>query len=151
MPGSSGFDRLSPGPATHISSHSFSASSVSLCTSPMQSEARGSILHMRIFYPVTECVHSGIIVIRIIKYSHLIAIYMDLTTLDTIRIAIGTAILLYVAYCLLNLKVWLRGPIGLTSKTFAWGPREENESIFMLHVIFGCLFGAFLVVAPFLF
>mgnify|MGYP000899346990 FL=1 len=76
---------------------------------------------------------------------------MDLTTQELVRIAVGMAIMAYVGYCLLNQKVWLRGPIGLTSKTFAWGTREENQMIFMFHVIAGTAFGIWLVVGPFLF
>ena len=75
---------------------------------------------------------------------------MDLTTLDFIRIAVGLAILAYVGYCILNQKVWLRGPIDLFSKTYAWGTRVENQSIFLLHVISGALIGIFLVAGPFL-
>ncbi|SVE14968.1 uncharacterized protein METZ01_LOCUS467822, partial [marine metagenome] len=32
---------------------------------------------------------------------------------DLLRIAVGVAILVYVGYCLLNQKVWVRGEIGL--------------------------------------
>jgi len=76
---------------------------------------------------------------------------MDLTTQELVRIAVGLAILAYVGYCLLNQRVWVRGPVGLTSKTFAWGAREENRSVFMLHVIAGTAFGIWLVAGPFLF
>ena len=76
---------------------------------------------------------------------------MVLDSLQVIRIAVGLVVLGYVGYCLLNQKVWLRGPIGLFSKTYAWGTREENQTIFMLHVIAGTVFGIWLVVRPFLF
>ena len=76
---------------------------------------------------------------------------MDLSTIEVARIAVGLAIMGYVGYCLLNQKVWLRGPIGLFSKTYAWGSREENQSIFMLHVIAGTAFGIWLIAEPFLF
>ena len=76
---------------------------------------------------------------------------MDLSTIEVARIAVGLAIMGYVGYCLLNQKVWLRGPIGLFSKTYAWGSREENQSIFMLHVIAGTAFGSWLSAGPFLF
>ncbi len=76
---------------------------------------------------------------------------MDLTTIEIARIVVGMAILAYVGFCLLNQKVWLRGPVGLFSKTFAWGTREENKSVFMLHVIAGSAFGVWLVLGPFLF
>ena len=74
---------------------------------------------------------------------------MDLTTLDFIsiiegfNIAVGAVILLYVAYCLLNQKVWIR-------KTFSWGTKEEYPKIFQLNIIGGILIGLFLVVSPFL-
>ena len=76
---------------------------------------------------------------------------MALDPQQVIRIAVGLVVLGYVGYCLLNQKVWLRGPIGLFSKTYAWGTREENQTIFMLHVIAGTAFGIWLVVGPFLF
>ena len=55
---------------------------------------------------------------------------MDLTTLDFIRIAVGAVILLYVANCLLNQKVWIR-------KTFSWGIKEEYPKIFQMNIIGG--------------
>ena len=61
---------------------------------------------------------------------------MDLTTLDYIRILIGVAILLYVANCLVNQKVWIR-------KTFSWGAREEYPRIFQMNIIGGSLLGHF--------
>jgi len=64
---------------------------------------------------------------------------MDLSTIEVVRIAVGLVIMGYVGYCLLNQKVWLRGPIGLFSK------------IFMLHVIAGTAFGIWLIAGPFLF
>lgn len=69
---------------------------------------------------------------------------MDLTTLDTIRIAIGAAILLYVSNCMLNQKVWIR-------RTFSWGAREEYPKIFQMNIIGGTLIGTFLIASPFLF
>ena len=69
---------------------------------------------------------------------------MDLTTLDYIRILIGLAILLYVANCLVNQKVWIR-------KTFSWGARDEYPKIFQMNIIGGSLLGSFLVASPFLF
>ena len=69
---------------------------------------------------------------------------MDLTTLDYIRISIGVVILLYVANCLVNQKVWIR-------KTFSWGMREEYLEIFQMNIIGGLLIGSFLVASPFLF
>ena len=55
---------------------------------------------------------------------------MDLTTLDFIRIAVGAVILLYVANCWLNQKVWIR-------KTFSWGTKEEYPKIFQMNIIGG--------------
>ena len=75
---------------------------------------------------------------------------MDITTLGFIRIAVGLVILAYVGYCLLNQKVWIRGSIGLTSKTFAWGTREEHPTIFMMHVIVGTVIGIYMIASPFL-
>jgi len=69
--------------------------------------------------------------------------FMDLTTLDFARIAIGFAILLYVGNCLLNQRVWIR-------KTFSWGTKEEYPKIFQMNVIGGTLIGLFLVSGPFL-
>ena len=74
-----------------------------------------------------------------------------MSTIEVARIAVGLVIMAYVGYCLLNQKVWLRGPIGLFSGTYAWGSREENQSIFRLHVIAGTVFGIWLIVGPFLF
>ena len=68
---------------------------------------------------------------------------VDLTTLDFFRIAIGVVILLYVANCLLNQKVWIR-------KTFSWGTKEEYPKIFQMNIIGGTLIGLFLVASPFL-
>ncbi|MDP7341403.1 MAG: hypothetical protein QF354_03325 [Candidatus Thalassarchaeum sp.] len=76
---------------------------------------------------------------------------MDMSTIEVARIAVGLVIMAYVGYCLVNQKVWLRGPIGLFSGTYAWGSREENQSIFRLHVIAGTVFGIWLIVGPFLF
>ena len=69
---------------------------------------------------------------------------MNLTILDYIRILIGVAILLYVANCLVNQKVWIR-------KTFSWGAREKYPKIFQMNIIGGSLIGSFLVASPFLF
>lgn len=69
---------------------------------------------------------------------------MELTALDYIRILIGVAILLYVANCLVNQKVWIR-------KTFSWGAREKYPKIFQMNSIGGSLIGSFLVASPFLF
>ena len=75
---------------------------------------------------------------------------MDLSSLEILRVAVGIGILIYVGYCLINQKVWLRGSIGMESKIFAWGSKEENKTIFMIHVVIGAAIGIFLVVNPFL-
>lgn len=67
---------------------------------------------------------------------------MDLTTLDSVRIAVGALVLMYVAYCMLNQKVWIR-------KIFSWGSREEYPKIFLMNIIGGTLMGTFLVSSPF--
>jgi len=67
-----------------------------------------------------------------------------------LRIAVGTAILAYVGYCLLNQKVWVRGEVGLKSTVFAWGTREDNQFVFMLHTIIGTALGFYLIASPFL-
>ena len=69
---------------------------------------------------------------------------------DLISIAVGVTILAYVGYCLVNQKVWVRGEIGLKSTVFAWGPREDNQFIFMLHTIIGTIFGTYMLASPFL-
>ena len=67
-----------------------------------------------------------------------------------LRIAVGAVILAYVGYCLLNQKVWVRGDVGLKSPVFAWGTREDNQFVFMLHTIFGTVLGIYLIASPFL-
>ena len=69
------------------------------------------------------------------------------TAIGIIRVMVGFVILAYVGYCLVNQKVWLRGPVGLTSKNFSWGVRDGNETIFLIHVIVGALVGLFLVLS----
>ena len=67
-----------------------------------------------------------------------------------LRIAVGAVILAYVGYCLLNQKVWVRGEVGLKSTVFAWGTREDNQTIFLLHTIIGTVLGIYLIANPFL-
>tara|TARA_B110000014_G_C19918631_1_gene475253 strand:- start:39 stop:263 length:225 start_codon:yes stop_codon:yes gene_type:complete len=67
-----------------------------------------------------------------------------------LRIAVGAVILLYVGYCLLNQKVWVRGDVGLKSTVFAWGNREDNQFVFMLHTMIGTVLGIYLIASPFL-
>ena len=68
---------------------------------------------------------------------------MALSIVDYIRIVTGVVILLYVANCLLNQKVWIR-------KTFSWGPRDEYPKIFLMNIIGGTGAGLFLIASPFL-
>ena len=69
---------------------------------------------------------------------------MDLAAVDYIRISIGVVILLYVANCLVNQRVWIR-------KTFSWGSREEYPKIFQMNIIGGSVIGLFFVASPFMF
>ena len=69
---------------------------------------------------------------------------VDITNLDYVRIFVGVAILLYVANCLVNQRVWIR-------KTFSWGTKEDYPKIFQMNIIGGTLIGLFLVASPFLF
>ena len=69
---------------------------------------------------------------------------------ELLRIAVGAVILAYVGYCLLNQKVWVRGDVGLKSTVFAWGTREDNQFVFMLHTIIGTALGIYLIASPFL-
>ena len=66
-----------------------------------------------------------------------------------LRTIVGAAILEYVGYCLLNQKVWVRGEVGLKSTVFAWGTREDNRIVFMLHTIIGTVLGIYMVASPF--
>jgi len=67
-----------------------------------------------------------------------------------LRIAIGAVVLVYVGYCLLNQKVWVRGEVGLKSTVFAWGTREDNQFVFMLHTTIGTVLGISMIAIPFL-
>ena len=67
-----------------------------------------------------------------------------------LRIAIGAVVLVYVGYCLLNQKVWVRGEVGLKSTVFAWGTREDNQFVFMLHTRIGTVLGISMIAIPFL-
>tara|TARA_Y100000741_G_scaffold46666_1_gene32274 strand:+ start:291 stop:515 length:225 start_codon:yes stop_codon:yes gene_type:complete len=69
---------------------------------------------------------------------------------EQLRIAVGAVILVYVGYCLLNQKVWVRGDVGLKSTVFAWGTREDNQTLFLLHTIIGAVLGIYLIAIPFL-
>jgi len=71
-------------------------------------------------------------------------------TREILSVTVGAVILAYVGYCLVNQKVWVRGEIGLKSTVFAWGPREDNQFIFMLHTIIGTIFGTYMLASPFL-
>ena len=69
---------------------------------------------------------------------------------ELLRIAVGAVILAYVGYCILNQKVWVRGEVGLKSTVFAWGTREDNQFVFMLHTMIGTVLGIYLIASPFL-
>ena len=75
---------------------------------------------------------------------------MEISTVELIRIAVGLVVLKYVNYCLFKQKVWVRGDIGWTSKKFAWGTREENPTLFMIHVIVGYVIGIWILAGLFL-
>ena len=77
--------------------------------------------------------HKGFIKLRI----------MDLEAIDMARIVIGTVILVYVANCTLNQRVWIR-------KTFSWGAKDEYPKIYLMNVIGGTMIGLFLISSPFL-
>ena len=68
---------------------------------------------------------------------------------DMLSIAVGVVVLVYVGYCLVNQKVWVRGEVGLKSTVFAWGTREDNQIVFMLHTIIGTVLGIYMVASPF--
>ena len=68
---------------------------------------------------------------------------------ENFSVAVGVVILAYVGYCLVNQKVWVRGEIGLKSTVFAWGTREDNQIVFMLHTIIGTALGIYMVASPF--
>ena len=70
---------------------------------------------------------------------------MALTIVDSIRIVTGVFILLYVANCVLNQKVWIR--IGWSH---IWGARGEYPKVFQMNIIGGTLAGIFLIASPFL-
>jgi len=67
-----------------------------------------------------------------------------------LRTIVGAAILAYVGYCLLNQKVWVRGEVGLKSTVFAWGFREDNSTVFLLHTIIGTALGIYLIGSSFI-
>jgi uncharacterized membrane protein YfcA len=62
--------------------------------------------------------------------------------MEFIRIIIGLAVLVYVAYCLVNQKVWIR-------KDFAWKTREEYPKVFMMNVIGGTVIGLLMMIGQF--
>ena len=74
---------------------------------------------------------------------------MDMSEAQLARVAVGTLILVYVGYCLLNQKVWVRGTVGLRSTVFAWGTREENQFVFRLHVVVGTALGLWIALGQF--
>jgi len=68
---------------------------------------------------------------------------MDLESFDIARISIGMAILVYVANCSVNQRVWIR-------RTFSWGSKDEYPKIYQMNIVGGTMIGLFLIVSPFL-
>lgn len=68
---------------------------------------------------------------------------MDLESFDIARISIGMAILVYVANCTVNQRVWIR-------RTFSWGSKDEYPKIYRMNIVGGTMIGLFLIVSPFL-
>jgi len=81
--------------------------------------------------------------LRIYQKGFIISNIMDIEAIDMARIGIGAAILVYVANCTLNQRVWIR-------KTFSWGAKDEYPKIYLMNVIGGTLIGLFLISSPFL-
>ena len=60
-----------------------------------------------------------------------------------IQLGVGLVIFMYVAYCLITQKVWIR-------KVFAWRTRDEYPKIFMMNIIGGTLFAIWMIAGPLL-
>ena len=60
-----------------------------------------------------------------------------------IQPGVGLVILVYVTYCLVTQKVWIR-------KVFAWRTKDEYPKIFMMNIIGGTLFVIWLIARPLL-
>ena len=60
-----------------------------------------------------------------------------------IQLGVGLVILIYVTYCLITQKVWIR-------KVFAWRTRDEYTKIFMMNIIGETLIAIWLIARPLL-
>ena len=60
-----------------------------------------------------------------------------------IQLGVGLVILIYVTYCLITQKVWIR-------KVFAWRTRDEYPKIFLMNIISGTLIAIWLIAGPLL-
>ena len=60
-----------------------------------------------------------------------------------IQPGVGLVILVYVTYCLVTQKVWIR-------KVFAWRTKDEYPKIFMMNIIGGTLIAIWLIASPLL-
>jgi hypothetical protein len=65
----------------------------------------------------------------------------SLTTL--LKLGVGFVISMYVIYCLITQKVWIR-------KVFAWRTRDEYPKIFLMNIIGGTLIAIWLIAGPLL-
>jgi len=63
--------------------------------------------------------------------------------MKSIQLGLGLVVLMYVAYCLITKKVWIR-------KFFAWKTRDEYPKVFMMNIILGTLIGVWLFARPLL-
>ena len=60
-----------------------------------------------------------------------------------IQLGVTLLILVYVTYCLITQKVWIR-------KVFAWRTRDEYPKIFLMNIIGGTLFAIWMIAGPLL-
>jgi hypothetical protein len=60
-----------------------------------------------------------------------------------IQLGVTLLILVYVTYCLITQKVWIR-------KVFAWRTRDEYPKIFVMNIIGGTLFAIWMIAGPLL-
>ena len=62
--------------------------------------------------------------------------------MSVVRIFVAVVVLIYMSYCLIKQKVWIR-------KEFAWKTREEYPKVFMMNVIGGTLIGILMIIGQF--
>ena len=60
-----------------------------------------------------------------------------------LKLGVGLVILVYVTYCLITQKVWIR-------KVFAWRTRDEYPKVFLMNIIGGTLIAIWLIAGPLL-